>query len=269
MAPLLPVLRRAFDPSTPSSDFTSQFTNPTGVFSVLLLLGGDVVARALAQLVGSRITPVAFSFGWVAYAVTAVLSAISGDGLMPAPDYSCKVVNAQNGFVRDNDSWIIGRIVRDFETWMDSQPQAQNTDVSGAVEVNRVAVRNTVENSVKEMIELGWESMKRRARERGKPEPARPPKAGLCVSIYKARKPSKNYPGYDSPYIAGLVTCLLQLGVTAIPCGLYDNLSILLVTGAGMILAFISEALPQWAKEKRACREGTEKTFASTRANTP
>ncbi|KAI2785534.1 hypothetical protein F4815DRAFT_490608 [Daldinia loculata] len=238
--------RRAFDPSAPSSDFTSQFTNPTDIFSVLLLLGGDV-------LVGSRITPVAFSFGWVAYAVTAVLSAIGGDRLMPAPDYSCKVVNAQNGFVRDNDSWIIGRIVRDFETWMDK--------------VNRVAVRNPVENSVKEMIDLSWENMKRCARERGKPEPARPPKAGLCVPVYRARKPFKNYPGYDSPYIAGLVTCLLQLGVAAIPCGLYGNWSILLVTGAGMILAFISGAIPQWAKEKWACREDTEKTFALTRGD--
>ncbi|KAI1653203.1 hypothetical protein F4813DRAFT_375381 [Daldinia decipiens] len=267
MAPLLPVLRRAFDPSAPSSDFTSQFTNPSDVFSVLLLLGGDVVARALAQLVGSRITPVAFSFGWVAYAVTAVLSAIGGNRLMPAPDYSCKVVNAQNGFVRDNDSWVIGRIVRDFETWMDSQPQAQNTDADGAVEVNRATVRNPVENSVKEIIDLSWEDMKRRARERGKLEPARPPKTGLCVPVYRARKPFKNHPGYDSPYIAGLVTCLLQLGVAAIPCGLYGNWSILLVTAAGMILAFISGAIPQWAKEKWACREDTEKTFALTRGN--
>ena len=34
-------------------------------FTILLLLGGDVVARALAQLAGGKLTPVAFSFGTV------------------------------------------------------------------------------------------------------------------------------------------------------------------------------------------------------------
>lgn len=33
------------------------------VFSVLFVLSGDIVYRALAQLVGTRITLVAFSFG--------------------------------------------------------------------------------------------------------------------------------------------------------------------------------------------------------------
>lgn len=56
-------LRRSFDAAEPSREFSSQWSNPGDVFSVLLILGGDVVARALAQLTGSRITPVAFSFG--------------------------------------------------------------------------------------------------------------------------------------------------------------------------------------------------------------
>lgn len=55
--------RAPFDPEIPSSEFDGQWTVPGDVFSVLLLLGGDVVARALAQLSGSRLTPVAFSFG--------------------------------------------------------------------------------------------------------------------------------------------------------------------------------------------------------------
>ena len=67
MAPLLPsllpLLRRSFNPGLPSGEFTQQWTNPGDVFSVLLILGGDVVARALAQLAGSRLTPVTFSFG--------------------------------------------------------------------------------------------------------------------------------------------------------------------------------------------------------------
>jgi hypothetical protein len=41
----------------------SNWSQPGDVFSVLLILGGDIVSRALAQLVGSTVTPVAFSFG--------------------------------------------------------------------------------------------------------------------------------------------------------------------------------------------------------------
>ena len=40
-----------------------RWSQPSDVFSVLLILGGDIVHRALAQLVGTGITPVTFSFG--------------------------------------------------------------------------------------------------------------------------------------------------------------------------------------------------------------
>lgn len=60
---LASLIGRDFDPSQPSNDFQNQWKNPDDVFSVLLILGGDVVARALAQLVGLGIAPVAFSFG--------------------------------------------------------------------------------------------------------------------------------------------------------------------------------------------------------------
>jgi hypothetical protein len=67
MAPLLPqllpFLRRSFNLAIPSNEFTQQWTHPGDVFSVLLILGGDVVEGALAQVAGSRLTPVTFSFG--------------------------------------------------------------------------------------------------------------------------------------------------------------------------------------------------------------
>ena len=55
--------RRSLGAAVPSSEFLDQWTHPGGVFSVLLILGGDVVGRALAQLAGPRLTPVSFSFG--------------------------------------------------------------------------------------------------------------------------------------------------------------------------------------------------------------
>ncbi|PQK16209.1 hypothetical protein BB8028_0006g05300 [Beauveria bassiana] len=59
------LVRRTFDFGIASREFSDQFKNPSDIFSVLLLLGGasDPVGRALAQISGSRVTPVAFSFG--------------------------------------------------------------------------------------------------------------------------------------------------------------------------------------------------------------
>jgi hypothetical protein len=60
---LLMNTRRSFDAQQPADELSSQWKNPGDVFNVLLIIGGDVVARALAQLVGGRLTPVTFSFG--------------------------------------------------------------------------------------------------------------------------------------------------------------------------------------------------------------
>ena len=61
-----PIPGRSFDAGAPSLSFRNEWTNPSNyAFTILLLLGGDVVARALAQLAGGRLTPVAFSFGTV------------------------------------------------------------------------------------------------------------------------------------------------------------------------------------------------------------
>lgn len=114
------IVRR--DPAFPG--LAQQWSSPGDIFSILLILGGDIVQRALAQLVGSsfRLTPVAFSFGWVAYAVSSVVAVIGDGKLMPLPDYDAVVVNAQSGYVRSNKSWILGRVLRDWhfkEEWDD------------------------------------------------------------------------------------------------------------------------------------------------------
>ena len=46
-----------------TAELREQWLHPTDVMSILLLLGGEIVNRALAQLAGGLITPVAFSFG--------------------------------------------------------------------------------------------------------------------------------------------------------------------------------------------------------------
>ncbi|KAI0867491.1 hypothetical protein GGS24DRAFT_515464 [Hypoxylon argillaceum] len=262
MPPLLALVRRAFEPGRPSSALSEQWKNPSDVFSVLLILGGDVVARALAQLAGSRLTPVAFSFGWVAYGVTAVVSAVGENKLMPPADFPCIVINGKNGYVRSNNSWIIGRIVRDFDAWKDRQPRAASPD-GAPVDADP----NPVARCVRDIIDRKWSQLKEEAKKNGDPEPEIPPKGGLCVSVYRARKATKGYPGYDAPYVTGFLTCVVQLGVAAIPCGVSGDWSILLVTAVGTALAFATGGLSQWAREKWACPSGSKKTFVLTTGN--
>jgi hypothetical protein len=66
MAPTLQHLftRRNFDPGATTAAFADEWSNPSNyAFTILLLVGGDLIHRALAQLVGGRTTPIAFSFG--------------------------------------------------------------------------------------------------------------------------------------------------------------------------------------------------------------
>ena len=72
-------LRGAFDPDGPSWEISAYWTQPGPgvVFSILLLVGGDVVSRTLAQLAGSGLTPVALSFGMMPYCDTICMCACS------------------------------------------------------------------------------------------------------------------------------------------------------------------------------------------------
>ncbi|THV03993.1 hypothetical protein K435DRAFT_817067 [Dendrothele bispora CBS 962.96] len=124
MPPLFAVVRatRSLSPldgfirrREPSQDLRFTWQNPSDTLSILLIIGGDVVLQALAQLSGHKLVPVAFSFGWVAYSFN-TLKALVGDGrLMPPPDYPTRAINAENGYGRDNKSWVLGRLARDFE----------------------------------------------------------------------------------------------------------------------------------------------------------
>jgi hypothetical protein len=65
-------------PAAISQYLSTQWSNPSDILSILLLLGSDVIRAAVSQQSGRFITPVSFSFGWAAYAVSAVLSAVGG-----------------------------------------------------------------------------------------------------------------------------------------------------------------------------------------------
>ncbi|KAG1719176.1 hypothetical protein EDB19DRAFT_1787138 [Suillus lakei] len=122
LAKLWPRQSQSFDTLKP------QWENPTGALAILTIIGGDVVQHAIAQLAGSgpfHFTPVAFSFGWVAYSFSVLLSAVGEGRLMPLADCASIVVNAKSGYNRTNNSWPLGRLLRDHPS-----PNARGLTIS-------------------------------------------------------------------------------------------------------------------------------------------
>ena len=139
----------------------SQWANPNQILSLLLLVGGDIIQTAIAQFVGVRplkwaedisLTPVAFSFGWVAYAFLSMMAVIGDNRLMPAiPDCPSLVINCDNGYTRINHSWVLGRILRDHES---RNPPMQSSD--GKNYSIRIDIFN-VTSGPRETPELDWQ----------------------------------------------------------------------------------------------------------------
>ncbi|KAJ7310122.1 hypothetical protein DFH08DRAFT_898856 [Mycena albidolilacea] len=96
----------------------AQWTNPKDILTILTVIGGDIVRGALAQLCSSNprhFTPVALSFGWVSYAFSAILSAIGSCRLAPDPEFTCTLIDVGSNYSRDIHSWVLSRLVRDYE----------------------------------------------------------------------------------------------------------------------------------------------------------
>ena len=215
-----------------SEQLSSQWRNPNDILSLLLLVGGDVLQQAIAQQAGNRFpTPVVFSFGWVGYAFTSLLSAVGNNRLMPlAPGPSSIILSTNHGHTRTNDSWILNRILKDYENfWMPKQ------------------VKTELEAMLHE---------------------AKSPKAGLCIAIFEAsRHHVAGVPRKDWYWVSGYVVALIQLGIAAVPCGTDGSWQILLLTAGGTALAFVTGSLPQWREERWSCRRNSKKTFALTHGN--
>lgn len=219
------------DTST-SWELRSQWVRPNDILSLLLLVGGDVLQQALAQQSGDKFpTPVVFSFGWVAYAFTALLSAVGNDRLMPSPATSSSVIlSTKHGYARTNTSWIVSRILRDYERlWMP------------------LPVRRKLESML---------------------AAANVAKTGLCISVFEASKDATaGVPQRDFYWFSGYAVALLQLGIAIIPWAVFGEWQIFLVTAAGTVLAFTIGSIPQWRRERWECRRNTKKTFVLSGGN--
>jgi hypothetical protein len=217
------------------SGFAAQWTEPSDVFSVLLILGGDVIQLALAALTGgSPVTPIAFSFGWVAYAISAVLSAIGDNRLVRcAPEVSVKLINLDSGYQRASQSWLLGRLLKTYPYWMSPE--------------------------VKARLQL----------DAYKDEDPSQARVALCIAVYKwceDRQPG--VPARDLLWWSGFFVSAVQLGVAAIPLALHKDWAIFLMTVCGTLLCYASASIPQWRYEKwYARRTKKKKNVALTLGN--
>lgn len=211
----------------------TQWANPGDILSLLLLIGGDIVQKAIAQLVGHRlrvpgirgsgipITPVAFSFGWAAYAFSVLLAATGDMRLMPTNDSPSMTVNCSNGFARETRSWVLGRLLRDHEIRSDIDPR--DREEGGRAESIRI-----------DIFELG------------------------AVST----------PDRDFVWWLGWITILAQIGIAIVPWALFDDWGIMIVTLCGNLLAAVTSSMPQWMEEKWAGRKlQRDKVTCLTRGN--
>ncbi len=235
--------RQSSNGASIADELRTQWSGPPDVLSILLLLGGDVVQASLAQLTASPVlSPAVFSFGWVSYAVSALLAAVGDNRLMPlAPDYPCLVINGRSGYARENRSWIVSRVLRDFDFWKDPQVGVEERRVLGALKAKLAA-------QGKHGVE---------------------PRVPLSVSIYNvsaATPAGQSRPDFIYGVSFGVIA--LQFGLAAVPRALSGDWAILMVTGAGTALAWATAALPQWREEKvGACRRRSDKTCVVTAGN--
>ena len=211
-----------------------QFEHPAETLGILLIIGGDIIQKAIAQLAGRRTAPVAFSFGWVSYSFGALLS-VWGDGeLLPRPDCASIVVNRKSGNTKRNESWVIGRLIRDLEMEYVTKDHYN----SKAFRIIKLEAKDA------------WTQKLKDQEGQAVPDP----------------------PHHDIVWWSFLVCAVFQFGLAIAPMFIHRNRNwrILLVTAAGTMLALIHGSLPQWKKEKYHCRmtdAGKETTFILTRGN--
>ncbi|KAK9775313.1 hypothetical protein SCAR479_07989 [Seiridium cardinale] len=202
--------------------------------SLLLLVGADVVKGALAQQTGGSNwlpPPVVFSFGWVAYSFSGILAAVGDKTFLPSPEFPAVVMSTEWGYHRVNNSWIISRLLRDYEElWMPMEVKER---------LNKI------------LAEAG----NRR-------------RVGLCVSVFEASPDAiAGVPARDTLWYSGYAVAALQLVIAAVPWAAYGIWEEFTVTALGTALAFFTANLPHWTHERWACNRNSRKTFVLTRGN--
>ncbi|CAG8957588.1 hypothetical protein HYFRA_00010454 [Hymenoscyphus fraxineus] len=214
-----------------------QWTTPSDILSVLLIVGADVVKTALAQFNGQYFKPVPFSFGWVAYAYSYLLTTVGGLKSMPEAEFKCLLINCSTGKIWDRTSWLLGRILDCYEdVWMPED----------------VRLRVKARDQIRQEFFALWD----RDGEAGG-------MLGFAVAVFSPEETSKQgVPSRDNVVFASITTTFVQLGIAAVPCGLYREWEILVVTAVGTLLAWLMGVLQERSTSNR---RNTKKSFILTK----
>ncbi|KAJ5930626.1 hypothetical protein N7466_006119 [Penicillium verhagenii] len=242
------------NPTSTADYFAAQWVNPGDIFSILLLLGPEVIQQAVAQLAGRQITPMAFSFGWVAYAVKALLAAVGDGKLMPpAENANTLVIPAGSGHSRTTTSWVLSRLLRDTSDRLDEDMKGEAPhQMTGSWETWHPSFWRST---------MGLES---------KVEPPSRPWEALRIAVYEVVDDEKvvhGLPTRDMIWISGFVVIVVQLLIAAIPWIVNNEWGTFLITSYGIILALAESSLPQWRREKWACPRKGGPTVTLTEGN--
>ena len=214
----------------------SQWDHPSGIFSLLMIVRGDVIQQAVAQLAGSPyfITPVAFSFGWVSYTVSAFFSAIGDGRLMPDVDFPSIVMDAESGHQRQNKSWVLARLLRDWEKI------AEYDYPNPALVVTIFRVSGGARSEGEERLNIDLEGNKN---PRADPGPKVP-----------------GVPELDLQWYTGWLVIIIQLVIATVAGIIHKLWLTMTVVLGGTILCLAGGALPQLKEEKWSCRKLEDKT---------
>ena len=204
---------------SPRDEILAQWQNPGDIFSLLLLVGADVVQNAIANLVGVRfkvfrtdlaipVTPAIFSFGWVTYAFTSLAAAFGDHRLMPKPDTEIQVVNCETGYTRTNNSWVLGRLLRHYESSVEKAQLIENPPANSTGKVS------------------------------------------LRIEIFSAKKVNDLGPHPSATWWLSWVFIVAHQIFAAIPWVLWGYWPIFMITLCGTLLAILTASIPQWIAEK-------------------
>lgn len=239
------------------SALAEQWTRPADILSVLLLVGPDIVQKAVAQLSGRVITPVAFSFGWVAYSTSALMATFGDGKLMPNADVEgVLVMDTDSGHSRVTKNWVLGRLLRDMDDRLDGERTHEAAHVPPTIAAEIHAPPPPATATTPKHATLAKSPQQ--------------PWDALQITVYAVdKKPPVPHgiPVLDRVWYLGCTVIVVQLVIAMIPWILNGEWDTFLITGAGTLFALVGGSQSQWQSEKWACPKTGGASVVLTQGN--
>ena len=174
---------------------------------------------------------------------------------MPASEGSALLINCE-GHQRTNSSWVIDRLLHDFEHHAESQ----------APELLTLSIKEySKQSNASSKGRTGALSSKVRTTD---VESTRPPREALRITVFKIdTQKEAGKPTFDWVYGVGVLVILVQIAIAAIPWALSANYFPFIITTGGTVLVLLTSMLPQWGKEKYSHYKTGGWTVSLTRGN--